>query len=101
MSSTHYTPAPVRFDEDARWFVLYRNGVAVVCNLADRRQAIPLEGAPAGVLLASAPGFAFRPGAVWRAPRNRSCSIISPRNYFATPMRKRDAFCSRRRYCRK
>jgi maltooligosyltrehalose trehalohydrolase len=50
-----------RYDEKARWFVLYRDRIAAVCNLAETRQAIPLEGAPAGVLLASVHGFAFRP----------------------------------------
>jgi maltooligosyltrehalose trehalohydrolase len=53
-----------RYDERARWFVLYRDGVAVVCNLAETRQTVPLNGVPAGVLLSSMPGFVFRPGQV-------------------------------------
>jgi maltooligosyltrehalose trehalohydrolase len=52
------------YDEDARWFVLYRQGIAVVCNLAGNRQAVPLTGAPSGVLLASAGGFVFRAGQI-------------------------------------
>ena len=49
-----------RYDEERRWFVLHRNGIAVVCNLAGRRQAVPIDGAPAGVVLSSAPGFVYR-----------------------------------------
>jgi maltooligosyltrehalose trehalohydrolase len=52
------------YDEDARWFVLYRHGIAVVCNLARHRQAIPLSGAPSGVLLCSSGGFVFRAGQI-------------------------------------
>jgi maltooligosyltrehalose trehalohydrolase len=48
------------WDELERWFVLYRSGIAVVCNLADRRQTVPLHGSPDGVLLASRPGFVYR-----------------------------------------
>jgi len=62
------------YDEDARWFVLYRQGVAVACNLSGGRQAVPLEGAPSGVLLSSTGGFVFRPGEsseVGRSPSAR------------------------------
>ncbi|MBX6387698.1 MAG: malto-oligosyltrehalose trehalohydrolase [Frankia sp.] len=60
------------YDEDARWFVLYRGGpparIAVVCNLAGERQAVPVRasahGAVSGVLAASAPGFSFWPAGV-------------------------------------
>ena len=52
------------YDENARWFVLYREGIAVVCNLADRRQTVPVAGAPSGVLLSSSGGFLFRPGEI-------------------------------------
>ena len=64
-----------RYDEKARWFVLYRHGIAVVCNLADERQAVPLDGAPAGVLLASVHGFVFRPGEVEVDPH--SATIVT------------------------
>ena len=46
----------VTYDEQARWLVVRRGGVAVACNLSAERQAVPLP-APAGdVLLASSPG---------------------------------------------
>jgi hypothetical protein len=44
--------------------VLYRSDLAVVCNLDGSRQSIPVDGAPTTVLLASSPGFVFRPGEV-------------------------------------
>jgi maltooligosyltrehalose trehalohydrolase len=61
------------YDEDARWFVLYRGAadgtpssatgtLAVVCNLAAERQPIPVDGVPFDVSAASTPGFAFQPG---------------------------------------
>jgi maltooligosyltrehalose trehalohydrolase len=59
-----------QFDEDARWFVLYREGVAVACNLAGERQAVPLEAAPSGVLLSSAGGFVFRSGEIELEPES-------------------------------
>jgi maltooligosyltrehalose trehalohydrolase len=58
------------YDEDARWFVLYRGAIAVVCNLADRRQPVPLAGAPSGVLLSSAGGFVFRSGEIELEPES-------------------------------
>jgi maltooligosyltrehalose trehalohydrolase len=58
------------YDEDAGWLVLYRGDLAVACNFSRERRAIPLEGAPAGVPLASEPGFVFRPGEVEIAPES-------------------------------
>jgi maltooligosyltrehalose trehalohydrolase len=58
------------YDETARWFVLYREGIAVVCNLGAARQAVPLDGSPSGVLLASSGGFVFRSGAVDLEPES-------------------------------
>ncbi|WP_250282112.1 MULTISPECIES: malto-oligosyltrehalose trehalohydrolase [unclassified Frankia] len=52
------------FDEDARWFVLRRGQVAVVCNLSDRRQPVPVEGVPFDIPAASATGFTFMPGRI-------------------------------------
>ena len=49
------------YDEEAGWLVLYRGRIAVVCNVASRRQAVALDGQPDGVLLTSAGGFVFRP----------------------------------------
>jgi maltooligosyltrehalose trehalohydrolase len=50
----------VSYDEDARWLVVRRGSTAVACNLGTERQAVPLPATPAGVALASAPGFVFR-----------------------------------------
>ncbi|WP_322767315.1 malto-oligosyltrehalose trehalohydrolase [Frankia sp. Cr1] len=52
------------FDEDARWFVLRRGQVAVVCNLAPRRQPVPVEGVPFDVPAASTSGFTYMPGRI-------------------------------------
>jgi maltooligosyltrehalose trehalohydrolase len=64
-----------RYDAAARWLVLYREGIAVVCNLADTRQTVPVEGAPDSVLLASAPGFVFRAGELEVDPQ--SATIVT------------------------
>ncbi len=45
----------VTYDEDARWLVVRRGAVAVVCNLSDARALVPLDGAGT-VLLASDAG---------------------------------------------
>jgi maltooligosyltrehalose trehalohydrolase len=58
------------YDEDKRWFVLYREGLAVAANLADERQAVPLSGAPSGVQLASAGRFVFGPGMIELEPES-------------------------------
>ncbi len=52
------------FDEDARWFVLRRGQVAIVCNLSDRRQPVPVEGVPFDVPAASTSGFTYMPGRI-------------------------------------
>ncbi|MDX6285337.1 MAG: maltooligosyltrehalose trehalohydrolase [Frankiales bacterium] len=49
----------VACDEDARWIVVRRGRLAIACNLAQERQALPLPAPATGVLLASAPGFVF------------------------------------------
>jgi maltooligosyltrehalose trehalohydrolase len=54
----------VAYDEDARWLVVRRGRLTVACNLADRRQALPLTGTPVSVLLASTPGFVYGDGSV-------------------------------------
>ena len=43
----------VDWDERARWLVVHRGRLRVVCNLADEARTVPLGVAPAGVLLAS------------------------------------------------
>jgi maltooligosyltrehalose trehalohydrolase len=54
----------VSYDEDARWIVVRRGAVAVVCNLAADRQAVPVPGTPVSVLVASETGFVYGPGQV-------------------------------------
>jgi maltooligosyltrehalose trehalohydrolase len=49
----------VTYDEDARWLVLHRGSLAVVCNLAGERQTVPLAAPPVELVLASAPGFVY------------------------------------------
>jgi maltooligosyltrehalose trehalohydrolase len=66
------------YDEDARWFVLYREGLAVVCNLGGDRQSVPVAGAPSGVLLASAGGFVFRAGQIDLEPESVAIVTIGP-----------------------
>jgi maltooligosyltrehalose trehalohydrolase len=51
-------------DEDARWFVMQRGPIAVVCNLCDERRVVPVAGIPRELLLASTPGFVYREGLV-------------------------------------
>jgi maltooligosyltrehalose trehalohydrolase len=52
------------YDEDARWFVMYRGRVAVVCNLGTERQEVPVDGTPTSVVAASEGGFVYRTGIV-------------------------------------
>jgi maltooligosyltrehalose trehalohydrolase len=52
------------YDEEARWFVLYRGRLAVVCNLASVRLEVPVEGTPTSVIAASEGGFVYRTGVV-------------------------------------
>jgi len=52
------------WSEQDRWFVLRRGAVAVVCNLADSRREVPVDGTPVESLLATHAGFAYRAGFV-------------------------------------
>lgn len=46
----------VNFDEQSRWLVMRRGGVTVACNLAERRQCVPIgTDRPQSVRLASEP----------------------------------------------
>jgi len=45
-------------DEDARWLVVHRGTLRVVCNLAGQAQDVPVDGRPGAVLLASGDGVA-------------------------------------------
>ncbi len=65
------------FDEQARWFVLRRGRVAVVCNLAQERQSVPVDGAPATVEAASSPGFAYSDGAVELAAESVVVAVLA------------------------
>jgi maltooligosyltrehalose trehalohydrolase len=71
------TSVKVGWDEQARWLVLYRGDIGVVCNLADERRSIPVDGRPDGVLVSSAGGFVFRSGEVELAPE--SVAVINLR----------------------
>jgi maltooligosyltrehalose trehalohydrolase len=66
------------YDEAARWFVVYRGQLAIAANLSGRRQTVPLQGAPTGVLLSSAGGFVFRPGEIDLAPESVAIVPIAP-----------------------
>ena len=48
------------WDELRRWFVMRRTGVAVVCNLAEDRQVVPIGALAARVLVSSEPGWIHR-----------------------------------------
>jgi len=54
----------IAWGDEARWFVMRRGQVAVACNLAQERQALPLPGSPMRVLLASGEGWVFSDGQV-------------------------------------
>ena len=54
----------VTYDEDARWLVLRRGGIHVVCNLGAERVQVPVPGDALELLLESEPGSAFGPGRV-------------------------------------
>ncbi len=46
------------------WFVLYRDRVAVVCNLGAERRTVDVDGTPIEALVASTTGFVYAAGAV-------------------------------------
>jgi maltooligosyltrehalose trehalohydrolase len=54
----------VATDEDDRWLVLHRGGLAVVAAFGPEGTVIPMQGTPVNVLLASDPGFSFSAGRV-------------------------------------
>jgi maltooligosyltrehalose trehalohydrolase len=68
----------VDYDESARWLVVYRDDIAVACNLADRRQTVRLDGPTARILLASAPGCVSADAAV--ALPAQSVAIVATRH---------------------
>ncbi|MCW2607004.1 MAG: maltooligosyl trehalose hydrolase [Frankiales bacterium] len=54
----------VSYDADARWLVVQRGRVALVCNLSGDRQTVPVSSPAVAVLLASTPGFVHGPDGV-------------------------------------
>jgi maltooligosyltrehalose trehalohydrolase len=69
----------VAYDEDARWLVLTRGGLRVAVNLAGERQAVPLDGTPLGVLVASVPGFVYRDGCIELEPESLAVVELAAR----------------------
>ncbi|HZB48919.1 MAG TPA: DUF3459 domain-containing protein, partial [Mycobacteriales bacterium] len=69
----------VAYDEEARWVVVTRGRLRVAVNLAGSRQAVPLDGTPMGVLIASVPGFVYRDGCIELAPESLAVVELSPR----------------------
>jgi maltooligosyltrehalose trehalohydrolase len=57
-----------QFDEAARWFVLERGPVSLICNLAPEARRIPVRAGTQQLLLASAAGVSLSPGAVFLPP---------------------------------
>lgn len=53
----------VHFDERAKWLVVNRDGIEVVCNLAADRQAVPIAG-KGKYSLSSEEGWQLRPGLI-------------------------------------
>jgi maltooligosyltrehalose trehalohydrolase len=58
------------YDEDARWFVMYRGRLTVVCNLGTDRLEVPVDGTPTSVVAASEGGFVYRTGVVELDPES-------------------------------
>ncbi len=54
----------VTYDEDARWLVVRRGRLLVVCNLSGKRTQVPVPGDALAIVLESEPGAAFGPGRV-------------------------------------
>jgi maltooligosyltrehalose trehalohydrolase len=64
------TAVRTAYDQDGRWLVLYRGRIAVACNFATERAAVPIDGRPDGVLASSVGGFVFRPGEIELDPES-------------------------------
>ncbi len=64
LSDPRFGHLSVRYDDEARWLVLHRDGIAVACNLGTERRPVPVDGTPREVLLASTTGFVYRDGIV-------------------------------------
>ena len=67
----------IRFDEEARWLIMERGPVMVVCNLGRAVQRLPLgEERPSHIVLASDQQIRLVPGAV-ELPQD-AMVILSP-----------------------
>jgi maltooligosyltrehalose trehalohydrolase len=64
LSDPSWSSVRCTFDEEARWFVMYRGSVAVVANLGSDRQEVPIDGVPFDVPASSVPGFTYMPGRI-------------------------------------
>jgi maltooligosyltrehalose trehalohydrolase len=64
LSDGNRSAVSVTWDEQARWVVVVRAGIAIACNLSAERQALAVPGTPRSVLLASSDGWVFGDGRV-------------------------------------
>jgi maltooligosyltrehalose trehalohydrolase len=51
LADGHLPDVQVRFDQDAGWLVMTREGLRVAVNVGDRAQQVPLDGEPVDVVL--------------------------------------------------
>ena len=70
----------VAYDDEARWLVVHRGPLRVAVNLGAQRQEVPLDGTPMGVLLASGPGFVYRPGGIELEPASAAIVELTIRS---------------------
>ncbi len=70
----------VAYDDEARWLVVHRGALRVAVNLGAERQEVPLDGTPMGVLLASGPGFVYRPGGIQLEPSSAAIVELAVRS---------------------
>jgi maltooligosyltrehalose trehalohydrolase len=70
----------VAYDDEARWLVVHRGALRVAVNLGAERQEVPLDGTPMSVLLASGPGFVYRPGGIQLEPSSAAIVELAVRS---------------------
>lgn len=68
----------VKFDEQAKWLVVNREGMEIAFNFGPDRQAVPISGS-AGNILPSEKGWQLRPGLIELPPD--SVAILSKRPF--------------------
>jgi maltooligosyltrehalose trehalohydrolase len=69
--------AKAAFDEKARWLVLCRGAITVVCNFSSSPRAVPLaSGRAANIRLASQPGISVEAGQLALPPR--AAAVLGP-----------------------